>query len=151
MDAGLTGPRGLALPTRAPIPQKLPGINSQLVPIIEMKLDRVLSYAVGRRRFYGRLKHRERAPRKFRRLSWLLVGLAPLLVAQGARTSIPQEWKGIMRLMSILPFDVETCPCAQVHLDRLRVRHCRHEFSIAQQTLAFLRDLGSLRLLPGTA
>src|ERR1700674_79406 len=39
MGAGVAGPRRLALLAGAPIPQKLPGINPQLVPIIEMKLD----------------------------------------------------------------------------------------------------------------
>jgi len=96
------------------------------MPIVELKLDRVLTDAIGRSRFDGRLEHRQRTRRRFWRLSWLLVGLAALLVAKGTRASIAQEWKRIMRLVTILPLDIETCASAQVDLDRLRVRHCRH-------------------------
>ena len=133
MRSGLAAARRLALRAGAPIPQKLPGINSQLVPIAKMKLDRVLTHAFRRSRFHNRLEHRQSPRRGFRRLSRLLVRLRPLFVTQRARTSIPQEGKRIMRLMPILPLDIETCSRAQVHLYRLRVRHSQHEFSIAQR------------------
>jgi hypothetical protein len=42
------GALGGAFFTRTYIPQKLPGINAQLVPIIPVELDGVFSYALGR-------------------------------------------------------------------------------------------------------
>lgn len=47
MCTGMTGPRRLALFARAPFPQELPRVNPQLVPVIELKFDRVLAYAFG--------------------------------------------------------------------------------------------------------
>ena len=146
MGGGVAGPRRLALLARTPIPQKLPRINPQFMPVIEVKLNCVLADAIGRRRFYGRLEHRERPRRSFHGLSWLLVGLAALLIAKGTRASIAEERKGIMRLVAIFPLDIETRSGAQVDLYRLRVRHRRHEFSIAQLNLGvFVRlpDFGA--------
>jgi len=131
MSSGVAAPCRLALLTRAPIPQELPRINPQLVPIVEMKLDGVFAHAVGRCRFDRRLEHGQRPRRGFRGLSRLLMGLRPLLVAERARTGIAQEGKRIVRLMSILPLDIETGAGAQVHFYRLGVCHCRHKSSIA--------------------
>jgi len=131
MSANLAGTRRLALLARTPIPQKLPRINPQLVVIVEMKLDRVFAHAFRRNRLDRGLEHRQSAGRKLWRLSRLLVRLGSRFVAQRARTGIAQERKGIMRPVAVLPFNIETRSCAQVHLHRLRVRHCRHKSSIA--------------------
>jgi len=137
MSASMAGPSCLALRARTPVPQKLPRINTQLVAVVEMEFDRVLAHAVRRSRFDGGLEHGQRPSRGFRRLSWLLVGLGPFLVAQRARTCITQERKRIMRLVAILPLNIDTCASGQVDLYRFRVCHCRHEFSIAQQNWGF--------------
>ena len=97
MNASLAGPRRLAFLARTPVPQKLPRINPQLVVIVEMKLDRILAHAFRRNRFDRGLVHGQRPRRKFRRLSGLVVRFGPRLVAQRARTRIPQEGKRIMR------------------------------------------------------
>jgi hypothetical protein len=115
------------------------------MPIIKLKLDRVFAHALCGSRFDGRLEHRQASRRKFRRLSRLLVGLVPGLVAQRAGAGIPQKGKGIMRLMPVFPLDVEPCAATQVHFHGLRVCHNRHEFSIAQQQSA----AASAQKLPG--
>ena len=108
MSFDLGGPRRLALLARAPIAQKLPGINPQLVVIVEMKLDRVLAYAVRRGRSDGWLEHRQGPRRKLGRLPRLPMRLGPLFIAQRARASIAQVRKGIVRLMAVLPLDIQT-------------------------------------------
>lgn len=133
--AGLADSRRPALPAWTPIPQKLPRINPQLVPVIEMKLDRILAHGFCRSRFHRRLEHGQRPRYGLLWLSRLLMRLRPLLVAQRAGTGIPQERKRIVRLVPVLPLDIESRARAQVHFYRLRIRHCRHEFSIAQLTL----------------
>jgi hypothetical protein len=142
-DSDLLHSRRLTLLARTPIPQKLPRINPQLVVVVEMKLDRVFAHAVRRGRFDGGLEHRQRPWREFRRFSWLAVGLAPLLVAKRARTGVPQERKRIMRLVAILPLDIETRSRAQIHLHRLRVRYYCHKFSIAYVMAASPRCAGN--------
>ena len=134
--SGLRRSSRLAFLARAPVPQKLPRINSQLVPVVEVKLDCVLAHAFCRSRFDGGLEHGQSPRGGFRRLSGLLVGFASFLVAQRAGTGIAQERKGIVRLVAVLPLDIETRASAQIHLHRLWVRHCRHEFSIAQRNRA---------------
>ena len=51
------GAQGVAFFTRANIPQKLPGINAHLVPIIPLKLDGVFAHALGRQRLCSLLEH----------------------------------------------------------------------------------------------
>src|SRR5271163_2854972 len=96
LDTRFTSPRRFALLARAPIPQELPRINSQLVIVVEMKFDRVLAHAFGRKRFDRGLVHRQSPGGKFWRLSRLLVPLGARLVAEGAGAGIAQEGKGIM-------------------------------------------------------
>jgi len=145
MSANLAAPRRLALLARTPIPQELPRINPQLVVIVEMKLDRVLAHAFRRNRLDRGLEHRQSSGSKFWRLSRLLVRFGPRFVAQRARTGIAQERKGIMRPVAILPFNIETRACAQVHLHRLRVCDCSHEFSIAYLMAPSPRPPGNRR------
>lgn len=133
MSADLACPRRLTLRAGTPIAQELPGINPQLVAIVEMKLNRVFANAFRRSRFDGGLEHRQRPRRQLWRLSGLLMGLRSLLIAQRAGAGITQKREGIMRLVAALPLDVEARAGAQVHFNRLRICHCRHEFSIAQQ------------------
>jgi hypothetical protein len=133
IGAGRRESRRPAFLARAPVPQKLPGIDPQVVVVIEMKLDRVLTHAFRRGRLDRRLEHRQRPRRKFRRLSRLLMRLGPRFIAKRTGTCIPQEWKGIMRAVAVFPLDIETRPRAQIHLHRLRVCRSCHEFSIAQR------------------
>jgi hypothetical protein len=91
--------------------------------VVEMKPDRVFAYALCRNRSDCRLEHRQRPRRKFCSLPRLPMRLRSLLVAQRARTGIAQERKGIMRLVAILPLNIETRTRAQVDLHRLRVCH----------------------------
>jgi hypothetical protein len=142
MRASVGCPRRLALFAGTPIPQELPGINPQLVIVIETKLDRVFAYAFRRSRLYGRLVHRQSPRGKFPRLSRLLMSLSAGLVAQGARTGIAQEWKRIMRAVAVLPLDIQTRTGAQIDFHRFRVRRGSHEFSIAQRNPAFFQDAG---------
>ena len=89
MSPSIAGPYRLAVLAGTPIAQKLPRINPQFVPIVEMKLDRVLAYAFRRNRFDRGLVHGQSPGSKFRGLAGLLVRLRPLLVAERARTGIP--------------------------------------------------------------
>ena len=70
------------------IAEKLPGINSQLVPVIEMKFDRLLAHAFRGGRFDGGLEHRQGACSQFRRLSRLPAALSTFVIAEGAGTGI---------------------------------------------------------------
>jgi hypothetical protein len=132
--------RRLALLARTPIPQELPRIDPQLMIVVEMKLDRVLAHALGRSRPNGRLEHRQGPRRKLRCFSWLPMRLATLLVAQRARTGIPQKGKGIMRAVPILPLDIETRSRAQINFHRLRVCH-DFKYRIARPTAPLPQNL----------
>jgi len=125
-------PRRLAFLARTPVAQELPRINSHLVVVVKMKLDRVFAHAFRRNRFDCGLVHWQCPGGEFRRLSGLLVRLGPGLVAQRAGACIAQEGKRIVRPVAVLPLDVQTGPCAQIHFHRLWVRSGGHEFSIAQ-------------------
>ena len=124
-------PGQLAFLTRTPVAQELPGINSQLVPVVEVKFDGVFANAFRRSRFDGGLEHGQGSRRRFRRIAGLLVVLGSLLIAQSAGAGITQEWEGIVGMVAVFPLDVEAGAGSQVDFDRLRIRGGGHEFSIA--------------------
>jgi hypothetical protein len=101
------GALGVAFFTRAYIPQKLPGINAQLVAVIPVKLDGVFAYALGRQGLGCLLEHGEGAGREFRPLTGLAARLATFVVTQGAGAGIAQEGKRVVRAVAILPLDVQ--------------------------------------------
>jgi hypothetical protein len=145
MRASVGRSRRFAFLAGTPIPQKLPGIDPQLVIVIETKFDRVFADAFRRSRLYGGLVHGQSPRGKFPRLSRLLVRLGPRFVAKCAGTGIAQEWKRIMRAVAVLPFDIETRTGAQIDFHRFRVRYGGHEFSIAQRNAVFFKDAGDRR------
>jgi len=75
------GLRRPALPTRTHIPQKLPGINPQLMPVVPFELQRVLADRPCRNRFRRGLEHDQFSRLGLRRLPWLAPSLATLFVA----------------------------------------------------------------------
>jgi hypothetical protein len=98
---------GAAFFTRAYIPQKLPGINAQLVPIIPLKLDGVFAHALGRQWLGRLLEHWQRSGCQLRPFAELAARLAPLVVAKGAGAGIAEEGKCVVRAVAILPLDVQ--------------------------------------------
>jgi hypothetical protein len=101
------GSPGIAFFTRTYIPQKLPGINAQFVAVIPMKLNGVFAHSLGRQGLGHLLEHRKRAGREFRPLAGLAARLAPLVVTEGAGTSIAQKGERVVRTVTVLPFDVQ--------------------------------------------
>jgi hypothetical protein len=108
------------------------------MPIIPVKLDGVFAYAFGRQRLHGRLEHGQSLGHSPRRFPSFAACLFPGIIAQGARTSIPQELERVARQMPIFPLDVDAGAGGQIYLDRLgvygnRSQGNRHSCSIAQE------------------
>ena len=110
-----------ALRARTNFPQIEPRINSQIVFIIPGKLQRILPHRFRRKRFHRRLEHRQSPRSRLRLLARLSSRLPPLLLAERARTSIPQERERIRRPVPILPLNLHPRPRSQMNHHRLRI------------------------------
>ena len=118
------------LAARTHFPQVRPRINSQIVIIVPRKFQRVLAHRLRRQRFRRWLEHRKRPRGQLCRLARLPSRLSALILAQCARTSIPQKFERINGLVSVLPLDLHTRAGRQVNLDRPRiVRQARRRIS----------------------
>jgi hypothetical protein len=109
------GALGTALLARTNIPQELPGINAQLVPIIPVKFDGVFAHALCRQRFGRLFEHGKRTGCEFRPLAGLASRLTALIVTQSAGTGIAQEGERVVRAVAILPLDIQAGATRQVH------------------------------------
>jgi len=125
-------PRRSTLLARAYIPQKLPGIEPELVAVVPLKFDCVLADRFRLGRLGGCLEHGQRPGRGFGRLPGLAAGFRAFFVTQSAGAGIAQEGKRVMRAMSVLPLDVHARAGGQAHFNRLGIRTGHHEISIAQ-------------------
>jgi hypothetical protein len=141
------------LAARTHLPQVNPRINSQIVIIVPRKFQRVLADRLRRQRFRRWLEHRKRPGGQLRRLARLSSRLCPLVLAQRARASIPQEFERIDGLVSVLPLDLHTRAGRQVNLDRPRIIRqarrrisYRHSVSIARAAPAKSAVGSGLRL-----
>jgi hypothetical protein len=121
-------PRRRTLRARANFPQIEPRINPQIVIIVPRKPQRVLSHRFRRQCPYRRLEHRQRSRSQLRRFARLASRFRPLVLAQRARTSIPQKRKRIHRPVPILPLNLHARSRRQMNHHRLRiVRDTRSE------------------------
>jgi hypothetical protein len=97
-----------ALFTGTNFPQPLPRINSQVVTVVPVELNRIFADALRGLRLYGRLEHRQLAGFWFHRLSSFTPSFAALFIAERARACITQIGERIARKMSVFPFNVHT-------------------------------------------
>jgi hypothetical protein len=114
-------PRRGALRAGTNFPQIEPRINSQIVPIVPRKLQRILAHCLGRERFHGRLEHRQSPRRQLRRFARFSSRLSPLIFAKRARTRVPQERKRVDGPVPILPLDLHSRTRRQMDQYRLRI------------------------------
>ena len=126
------GSMGVTFFTRANIPQKLPGIDAQFVPVIPMELDSVFAYALGRQRLCSLLEHGKGSGREFRPLAGLAAGLPTLVVTKGTGKGIAQEGECVVRVVAVLPVDVQARTGCNVYFDGFWIRS-NHFFSIARK------------------
>jgi len=128
----LSGPRGVALRARTHITQKLPGVNTQFVPIVPTEFDGVLANRLRRFWLGCGLEHRQRSGRQLGRVTGPASCLAALIVAHGAGAGIPQKGKAVGRPVTVLPLYLHTRAGSQIHFNRLGICGGGHKFSIAQ-------------------
>src|SRR5947209_5504012 len=97
--------------------QVVPGIDATLVSIIPLEVDGILADRIGRLRPQLGFVHWQERGGLLYRLSRLTSIRGALLRTSGARTRIPQPLKGILALMSVLPFNIHTSTGGDVYLD----------------------------------
>ena len=117
-------PRHLALLARTPIPQELPGIEPQFVPVVPMKFDGIFADRFSRRRLGRRFEHGQRSWRRFGRLSWLAASLAALLIAERTRAGVAEIGECVVGMMAVLPLDVYSRARGDIDLDGFGIRPC---------------------------
>lgn len=98
-----------------------PGVDSQIVPIVPGKLQRVFADGLGRDCFHGRLEHGQGAGGKLWRLASLSTRLRTLILAERAGASVAQERKGVGGLVPILPLNFHSGSGGEMDHDRLRI------------------------------
>jgi hypothetical protein len=125
-------PHRFALFTRADVAQKLPGIDSQFVSVVEEEADSVFADGSGLGGLGGGLEHGERAGSLFGGIAGIASLLGALVVAHRAGARIPQKDKRIVRLMVVFPFNIHARASGQVDLHRLGICRGLHAESIAQ-------------------
>jgi hypothetical protein len=114
-------PRRHALRARTILPQIKPRINSQIVLIVEGKLQRILAHRLRRQSLHRRLEHRQSPRRQLRHFARLPSRLRPLIPAKCAGTSVPQIRKRIDRPVPILPLDLHPRPGSQMNHHRFGI------------------------------
>ncbi len=131
--------RPLAFGAWTDLAEIFPGIDPEVVVVVPLEPDRILSYAFCRDRLRRRLEHGQRSWGRFGWLAWFPMGLLPLFVAHGARASIAEEHKCVVRSVTVEPLNVHAGAGSQIYLyglgvcsGRWRLKRRLHSFSIAQ-------------------
>jgi hypothetical protein len=113
--------RRLALRTRADFPQQLPRIETEIVVIVPLEADGILTHRFSRDRLGRRLEHWQNTDRGFGRFSRLSPRFVAFLVAHGAGAGVAEIDEVVVGDVAVGPFDVHPGAGRKVNLYRLRI------------------------------